>query len=151
MPLYFAYGANMDAAAMARRCPASRSLGVARLPRHRLFITAEGYASLARAPRDNVFGVVWNLALADVQKLDRFEGVDRGLYRKGFVTVIVGNGRSMRAMIYVGGAQQPGVPLPGYVDVLIAAADHWELPAPYRSMIANLAAKGVQPGPTFQN
>ncbi len=33
MPLYFAYGANMDVAAMAKRCPSSKPLGLARLPR----------------------------------------------------------------------------------------------------------------------
>ncbi|RYE82539.1 MAG: gamma-glutamylcyclotransferase, partial [Hyphomicrobiales bacterium] len=35
MPLYFAYGANMDIAAMRERCPRSTPLGLARLPRHR--------------------------------------------------------------------------------------------------------------------
>ncbi|HEX8418365.1 MAG TPA: gamma-glutamylcyclotransferase, partial [Methylobacterium sp.] len=35
MPLYFAYGANMDAGAMALRCPASRLIGQGRLHRHR--------------------------------------------------------------------------------------------------------------------
>ena len=38
MPLYFAYGSNMDVAAMAQRCPRSKLLGVARLPRHKVFI-----------------------------------------------------------------------------------------------------------------
>ncbi|HEY6732614.1 MAG TPA: gamma-glutamylcyclotransferase, partial [Roseiarcus sp.] len=28
MPLYFAYGSNMDVAAMARRCPRSKALGL---------------------------------------------------------------------------------------------------------------------------
>ena len=30
MPLYFAYGANMDRAAMAERCPRSTPLGLVR-------------------------------------------------------------------------------------------------------------------------
>ena len=51
MPLYFAYGSNMDAAAMAARCPGSRQLGCARLARHRLVVMAEGYLSLLRDPR----------------------------------------------------------------------------------------------------
>jgi hypothetical protein len=32
MPLYFAYGSNMDAAAMRSRCPNSAALGTARHP-----------------------------------------------------------------------------------------------------------------------
>ena len=38
MPLYFAYGANMNVAAMAARCPRSKPLGLAKLVRHRLVV-----------------------------------------------------------------------------------------------------------------
>src|SRR5215203_7027199 len=75
MPPYFAYGSNMDHAAMAERCPASRPLGIARLPRHRFFIAREGYASVARDPRRTVWGVLWDLALANMSALDRYECV----------------------------------------------------------------------------
>ena len=51
MPLYFAYGANMDVAAMATRCPGAKPVGTARLPRHRFIITGDGYASVARDSR----------------------------------------------------------------------------------------------------
>jgi hypothetical protein len=40
VPLYFAYGSNMDRAAMARRCPASRVIGLGRLNRHRRAMAA---------------------------------------------------------------------------------------------------------------
>ena len=82
MPLYFAYGSNMDRAAMARRCPASRVLGLGRLNRHRLVIMREGYASVERFPTGTVWGVLWDLALSDVPALDRYEGVASGLYVK---------------------------------------------------------------------
>ena len=51
MPLYFAYGANMDVAAMARRCPRSKPLGLARLMRHRLAVMREGWLTASRDPR----------------------------------------------------------------------------------------------------
>ncbi|MGL4494164.1 MAG: gamma-glutamylcyclotransferase family protein, partial [Beijerinckiaceae bacterium] len=51
MPLYFAYGANMDREGMAKRCPASKPLGLARLARHRFVVTVDGYASVVRDPR----------------------------------------------------------------------------------------------------
>ena len=50
MPLYFAYGANMNVAAMAKRCPRSKPLGVARLMRHGFVILDSGFASVVRAP-----------------------------------------------------------------------------------------------------
>jgi gamma-glutamylcyclotransferase (GGCT)/AIG2-like uncharacterized protein YtfP len=119
MPLYFAYGANMDRDAMARRCPASRPLGLARLPRHRVVIMREGYASVVRDPRREVWGLLWDLALADVPALDRFEGVAGGLYTKVQQSVI-GDAGARRALIYVGRNAGPGVPRPGYLETVVA-------------------------------
>ena len=50
MPLYFAYGSNMDEAAMRARCPKSRAVGLARLARHRFALMADGYATVVRDP-----------------------------------------------------------------------------------------------------
>lgn len=153
MPLYFAYGANMAVAAMAQRCPSSRALGVARLPRHQLFITADGFASVRRSARDQVYGVAWELALSDVATLDRFEGVDHGLYRKAIVPVLIGEGNSRRAMAYIGSSTQAGAPLPGYLETIIAAAQEWRLPSAYCATLAALApAQGAtRLGPRFEN
>lgn len=152
MPHYFAFGANMAVAPMAQRCPNSRAVGVARLPRHRLFITSDGYASVARDARAHVQGVLWELALADVAALDRFEGVDRGLYSKAFAPVIVGKGRSIKAMIYIGAATTPGAPRAGYVEAILAAAQEWNLPPAYCATLAALGGQGAaRPGPRFEN
>jgi hypothetical protein len=73
MPLYFAYGLNMDLAGMGKRCPRSKPLGLARLPRHRFIVTSDGYASVIRDPREEVHGVLWDCALGDIRTLDKFE------------------------------------------------------------------------------
>jgi gamma-glutamylcyclotransferase (GGCT)/AIG2-like uncharacterized protein YtfP len=130
MPLYFAYGANMDRSAMKSRCPGSRVIGLAKLPRHRFLITLDGYASVVRDPRQSVHGVLWELALADVPVLDRFEDVARGLYVKLHQPVISQTG-VRRALIYVGRSSQPGRPRPGYLEAVIAAARDNELPRDY--------------------
>jgi gamma-glutamylcyclotransferase (GGCT)/AIG2-like uncharacterized protein YtfP len=150
MPLYFSYGANMDVGAMAARCPSSRALGRARLPRHRIFIMREGYASVRRAPNDEVHGVLWDLALADVRALDAFEGVDRGLYAKILQPVITETG-PRRALVYVGGTLETGVPKPGYVDGVLASAVHWDLPVAYQRQLARLrAGAGRAPAPDVE-
>jgi len=87
MPLIFAYGANMDVAAMAQRCPRSKPRGIARLMRHRLVVMREGWLSVTRDAHATVHGVLWDVALADVAALDRFEGVGGGLYAKALQTV----------------------------------------------------------------
>ena len=121
MPLYFAYGSNMDRNAMASRCPASRAVGTARLPRHRFFISGDGYASVRRDPRAEVWGLLWDLALADVPSLDRYENVSGRLYAKITQTVLTPAG-PRRALLYVGRSGEPGQPRPSYLEEVLAAA-----------------------------
>ena len=127
MPLMFAYGANMDIAAMARRCPRSKALGTARLMRHRLVATREGWLSVTRDAHSTVHGVLWDVALADVAALDRFEGVGEGLYAK-IAQAVVAEGGPKRALVYVGANIGPGVARADYLAAVIAAARHWSLP-----------------------
>ena len=115
MPLYFAYGSNMDQAAMLQRCPASKPVGIGRLMRHRFIIFDEGYASVVRDPQRAVWGMVWDLALADVPALDRYESLSTGLYTKVIQPVVTEQG-PRRAMVYIGRSAKPGMPLPGYME-----------------------------------
>lgn len=141
MPLYFAYGANMDVATMAVRCPASRPLGTARLARHRVAIMREGYATVTRDPQGVVHGVLWDLAIADVPTLDKYEEVAHGLYAKITQSVLTPAG-ARRALIYVGANAGPGRPKSGYLEAILASAQAWDLPAAYRSQIARLGERG---------
>jgi gamma-glutamylcyclotransferase (GGCT)/AIG2-like uncharacterized protein YtfP len=130
MPLYFAYGYNMDQAAMLQRCPASKAVGIARLMRHRFIIFDAGYASVVRDPQRAVWGMVWDLALADVPALDRYESLSTGLYAKVVQPVVTEQG-PRRAMVYVGRSAKPGTPRPGYMEEVIQAAQHAGLPEDY--------------------
>lgn len=138
MPLYFAYGANMDVAAMAACCPRSRPLGLARLARHRFIVMATGHASVVRAAKADVHGLLWDLALADVSPLDRYEEVTRGLYKKAVLPVLRAGAGSVRALVYVGSVAQEGAAKPGYLENVISAARALGLPAPYISYLETL-------------
>ncbi|KAF0230997.1 MAG: AIG2 family [Beijerinckiaceae bacterium] len=163
MPLYFAYGANMDIADMAKRAPNSKPLGLARLPRHRFIIMAEGYASVVRDPRAAVHGLLWDLALTDLRPLDKFEGIDRGLYTKinqpvileaspakvasGFAPGDASLSKSAtgakRALVYVAASAVPGKPRPGYLEAILTAAAEIGLPPAYRKELAGWSAAPV--------
>ncbi len=130
MPLAFAYGSNMDEAAMRTRCPASRPVGLARLARHRFVVTRDGYASVLPDPRRQVWGVLWDLSLADVPLLDRYESVGTGLYAKITQPVLTPRG-PRRAIVYVGRSRERGPPRPGYMEGVVAAARAAGLPADY--------------------
>ncbi|POR54227.1 AIG2 family protein [Bosea psychrotolerans] len=140
MPLYFAYGANMDVAAMATRCPRSKPLGLARLPRHRFIVTRDGYASAVRDPREEVHGVLWDCALSDIRALDKFEDIASGLYVKINQPVIVPGG-AKRALVYVGRSGEVGRPRPGYLEDVIASAKHWALPEAYLAAMNRFLSK----------
>ncbi len=140
MPLYFAYGSNMDVAAMGRRCPRSKPVGLARLERHRLAIMREGWLTAVRAPRAAVHGILWDLALADVPALDRYEGVPKGLYAK-VVQPVVAAGGAKRALVYFGANAGPGVAKADYLAGVVAAARVAGLPA---EAVAALEALGLR-------
>jgi gamma-glutamylcyclotransferase (GGCT)/AIG2-like uncharacterized protein YtfP len=139
MPLYFAYGSNMDVTAMAARCPATDVVGQARLARHKLLINSDGYATVVRDPKGTVHGLLFDLALSDVAALDRYEGVSRGLYSKAIQPVLTAKGPK-KALIYLARSSLPGVPLPGYLEGVIAAAQAAGLPPKYIGELALLGA-----------
>ena len=115
---------------MATRCPSSHVIGLARLPRHRFVVTADGYASVVRDAARTVHGVLWDIALGDMRALDRYEGVERGLYSKALISVIGGQG-PRKALVYFGTGAHPGQPNPGYMEGVLAAALDFILPDPY--------------------
>src|SRR3954471_1781969 len=142
VPLYFAYGSNMDRGAMAARCPASKPIGTARLMHHRFVIMREGYASVARDPRRTTWGVLWDLAFADMPALDRYECAAGGLYVKVSQMVLTDKGPK-RALAYVGRSTGAGTPRPGYLEGVIAAAGGAGLPADYVRELAALLPRAV--------
>src|ERR1700744_3817074 len=104
----------MDVGAMARRCPCSKALGLARLERHRLAVMREGWLTAVRDPSSAVHGVLWDLALADVSALDRYEGVSQGVYTKQMQPVIAERSPK-QALVFFGATAGPGVPRPAYI------------------------------------
>jgi hypothetical protein len=144
MPLYFAYGSNMDREAMAVRCPASKAVGIARLARHRFLVTREGYASVVRDPRRTVWGLLWDLSLADGPALDRYESVASRLYVKVMQPVLTDAG-PRRALVYVGRSAEPGLPRPGYLEKLLASARDAGLPDDHLREIAALLPPSARP------
>ncbi len=80
--IYFAYESDMNPARLAERCPGHRSLGVARLPRHRLWFPRYsrdwGCAIASIAPSDNdvVFGVLYDLPADEVPVLHYHRGYE---------------------------------------------------------------------------
>jgi gamma-glutamylcyclotransferase (GGCT)/AIG2-like uncharacterized protein YtfP len=144
MTLHFAYGSNMSRALMRPRCPSAREVGVATLDGFRFIVTADGYASAVRAPGERVHGLVWRLTPRDLAALNAYESLDQGLYRAVTLPVRVGAARAS-ALVYLGRSRAPGVPRPGYLACVLAAARELDLPATYVDDLARWAAPRAKP------
>jgi gamma-glutamylcyclotransferase (GGCT)/AIG2-like uncharacterized protein YtfP len=130
MTLYFAYGSNMDRGAMQGRCLGARPLGVAMAAGWRFFVTTDGYASIVRAGGDEVFGVLWEVGPRDVAALNTYESLDSGLYARKRIAVRLGYAKKP-ALVYIARATGEGRPRPRYMEMIVEAAQDWELPDDY--------------------
>jgi hypothetical protein len=143
---HFAYGSNMDSAAMRRRCPGAVAAGVAHLPGWRFIIMRGGYASVVPAPGASVYGVLWRVTPRDLAALHAYEALDWGLYRRRTLPVRIG-GRNVPALVYVGHTRTPGHPRRGYQDgIVVPSARRWNLPARYIAELSRWAAHSVRAG-----
>jgi hypothetical protein len=141
MTLHFAYGSNMSPAVMRVHAPGARALGAARLAGYRFVITADGYASVVPAAAQTVHGVLWQVTARDVVTLDRWENIASGLYRAE-VLPMRHAGRAASALVYLARPSEEGRPKPGYMELVIAAAREWNLPAAY---IRSLQRRAPEP------
>jgi gamma-glutamylcyclotransferase (GGCT)/AIG2-like uncharacterized protein YtfP len=106
MPLYFAYGSNLDVAQMKERCPSSDPLGVARLSGYRLAFSRYsrtrgcGVADIVTQAGAEVWGLVYELSESDLTgSLDRYEGYPRNYTRMVLPVELVDAG-GLEAWVY---------------------------------------------------
>ena len=130
MTLYFAYGSNMSRAGMKTRCPCARAIGPARLDNYKFFIGIDGWGSVKPDSGDAVYGVLWRLTPRDIAAMHAYELLHAGLYDVRHLPVRKG-ARLMPAMVYLLRRRQAGMPKPGYVEMIAAAARDWKLPDRY--------------------
>lgn len=130
MTLYFAYGSNMDTAAMRIRCPNARALGPARLDGYQFMIGIDGWGSVKPRAGSVVHGVLWRVTPRDMAALNAYEWLDKGVYKLRTLPVRIG-ARRASAMIYILRRQGRGQPKPGYAELCAAAARAWKFPERY--------------------
>ena len=140
---YFAYGSNMNWPQMQRRCPSSRFVCVGRLVGYHFGITRHsrlrdcGTANVYPAAGKEVWGIVYDISDAELLILDSFEDG----YRREILSVypLEGGARPLDVLIYIA-AIEDNVPRPNaeYRKLIIDGAKHWNLPAPYLSLLEAL-------------
>jgi gamma-glutamylcyclotransferase (GGCT)/AIG2-like uncharacterized protein YtfP len=130
MNLYFAYGSNMWRQQMKKRCPDHQYVGGGSLNDYRWIISSRGYANIVISPREVVYGVVYRISGSDEKKLDSYEGVHSGSYRKEHLSVEI-NGIPTDCLIYVDPTEGEGSPIDEYIDRINKGIVDADLPAVY--------------------
>ena len=145
MAIYFAFGSNMDARQMARRCPGARSLGLASLAQHRLVFRGPsknrggGVASVDPWSEGSVEGLLWEISAQDIQTLDRVEGAPHW-YERVEVEVVSSGGTKEAALLYrLPTSVTEMEPTDAYYAQIVAACDSLGLDA---SPVADARARG---------
>lgn len=136
MPLYAAYGSNMDPAQMLQRCPSSPLAGTGWLQGWRLTFGGEdlgwegALATVVEEPASAVFVALYDLSESDERALDSWEGADLGLYIKIRLRIHTLDG-DVLAWLYALRAYEGGLPSARYLGVIAEAAEAVDAPDEY--------------------
>ena len=150
MPVYAAYGSNMDSARMAERCPHSPSRGSGWLEGWRLTFGGEdigwegALATVVEDPLGRVFVMLYDVTTADEARLDQWEGVGIGVYRKARLRVHTLDGEVL-AWLYVVDGYEGGLPSARYLGMLADAAEAAGAPDDYVSELRTRPCRSVGP------
>jgi gamma-glutamylcyclotransferase (GGCT)/AIG2-like uncharacterized protein YtfP len=129
--LYFAYGSNMSEEQMKVRCHDHELVGVARLDGYQFRLNSRGVATIVPDAKTEVYGIVWSISEDDEAKLDVYEGVAKGVYRKGRIQVVLAEGDRAEALVYVAADSTPGNTWGEYLNKIIKAAKQHGFPRKY--------------------
>jgi len=155
MPLYFAFGSNLDPLQMPRRCPSSTFVDVGVLRDYRLHFPvwceswAGGVASIEPAAGHRVEGVIYALSEADLLVLDEYENIAEEEYRRVTMDVPGLTRGPINVWTYIANPDPEGPSLPStaYRDALVRGAKHHGLSADYTAMLEALAVAETAEAP----
>jgi 5-oxoprolinase (ATP-hydrolysing) len=144
MKYYFAYGSNMDASQMARRCPDSKLVGPAFLNDYRVGFTIFsprrqcGCADVVYSAGSVAPGLLYEVSDVDIESLDRYENVTESIYRRIEVRVATQDGTSVPCYTYEVVHKSPGLsPSKDYIGIMRRAAEQFSFPQEYQEFLAN--------------
>jgi hypothetical protein len=142
---YFAYGSNMLSSRIRARAPSAKavSIGVVNgfnLTFHKVSKDGSGKCDMevSKNANDSVYGVIFEIEVADEAELDRYEGPG---YTKKTVHVSTATGLK-NASVYIAIKTDPKlVPFHWYKDFVVAGAREHSLPAHYIQKILETNAQ----------
>ncbi len=143
---YFGYGSNMcDATFCGRRGMRPLAARAGRLDGYRLCFNLpvgpgeRGVANIEPEPGATIYGVLYLLTRAELDRLDRTEGVHVGAYRRVPVEVVADDGAGLTAITYRSSRTTTGrKPSARYLQLLLDGAREHGLPREYVRFLEGL-------------
>jgi cation transport regulator ChaC len=151
--LIFAYGSNMDLVQMRERCPNSPLSPVVAEARgwklcfpRRSDRRKGGVGSVMQDKSASVWGVVFVVTQQDLERLDGFEGIPTGAYKREPINVFDRHGTAMKVWVYKAMPQESGdfKPHRDYIALYVRGATHFDLPPEYVKSLEELRDCAIQ-------
>ena len=135
---HFAYGSNLSYRFLREYCPNARFVMRAFLPNYRVefrFFSKRrqgGISSIVFAPGELVRGVIYEVPLEEMLRLDEVESVPQGLYSRETFLVLGEDGEFHEADLYrVVKPEGPFTPARSYVELMLEGAKEHGLDQEY--------------------
>jgi cation transport regulator ChaC len=146
---YFAYGSNLNVDQKEFRTGTIRKAVRCHLKHYRLAFNKRSGASGVAAnimPQDGqiVWGVAYLCSAEALSKMDSWEGVASGHYRRANVQVQTGDGGTLNAIAYIAEDKyvtEESRPSDEYLQKIISGAQHHAFPQEYIEAIKRLAGR----------
>lgn len=143
--LYFSYGSFLDSETLKKHCPSAKFVSRAILPNFEAQFNYmsktynAGVTGVEFAPGRIARGVVYEIPLKEMERLDVVEAVPQGFYYRQTVVVIDEKGKLLRAETYR--TTNPGGPFKSsrrYVGLMLKGAREHEMDSEYIKSLEEL-------------
>lgn len=148
--MVFGYGSNMDLTQMQQRCPDSELTPfIAEARKWRLYFPRHskkrrgGVGSITADANSSVWGVVFSVCSKDLKRLDSYEGVNSGSYKRERIDVHDKHGTTFNVWAYfaIPNGKREFTPHQEYIDLYVRGAEYFGLPEPYVNSLRELRQK----------
>jgi gamma-glutamylcyclotransferase (GGCT)/AIG2-like uncharacterized protein YtfP len=140
--LYFAYASNMEPTQFQGRCPDHEFRSVAKVDHYRLAFTRwsrswnSGTADILPSRDGEVYGVLYEVTLEDIKRLDKFTLSPQAYVR---ADLIVKTGREkLPALTYFAVREGTFLPSQKYLGQIIKGAENYNLPTGYLELLKSI-------------
>ena len=125
---YLAYGSNLNVDQMSIRCPGAKRIGSLYLSGYKLVF--RGVADFEKDTNSKLALGLWEISKNHEKTLDRYEGVNSGLYKK-ILWLIEFKNVQYKALIYKMNSDSIGSPYESYKETIIDGFDDFKLNKKY--------------------